>query len=104
MKMTLPRISADVIDATASKVLQNYDKPELFAVETMAGLMRDQPELFAVLSGMMDSAIKGGNELDMVPAQFAQEMMLRSCYVGVGLALNAINAQLETDEMNEAWA
>ena len=102
--MTLPRISVEVLDATAAKVLQNYDKPELFADETMRGLMLDQPELFAVLSGMMDSFTKGGEDVEMVSAEFAQEMMLRSCYVGVGLALKAINAQLETDEMNEAWA
>ena len=102
--MTLPRISVEVLDATAAKVLQNHDNPELFATETMTGLMHDQPELFGVLSAMMDNAIKGGDEMDMVPAQFAQEMMMRSCYVGVGLALKAINAQLETDELNGAWA
>ena len=102
--MTLPRITAEVLDATAAKVLQNYDKPELFAAETMHGLMRDQPELFAVLVGMMDSAIEGSDGVEMVPAAFAKEMMMRSCYVGVGLALKAINAQLETDDMNEAWA
>jgi hypothetical protein len=102
--MTLPRISVEVLDATAAKVLQNHDNPELFATETMTGLMHDQPELFAVLSAMMDNAIKGGEDVEMVSAKFAQEMILRSCYVGVGLALKAINAQLETDEMNEAWA
>ena len=102
--MTLPRISVEVLDATAAKVLQNHDNPALFATETMKGLMHDQPELFAVLSGMMDSTIEGGNDVEMVSAKFAQEMILRSCYVGVGLALKAINAQLETDELNEAWS
>ena len=102
--MTLPRISVEVLDATAAKVMQNHNKPEEFAVETMRGLMRDQPELFAVLSGFMDSAIKGGDDVEMVSAAIAKEMMLRACYVGVGLALNAINAQLETDEMDAAWA
>ena len=102
--MTLPRISIEVLDATTAKVLQNHDNPALFATETMKGLMHDQPELFAVLSGMMDAAIAGGDDVEMVPAAFAKEMMLRSCYVGVGLALKAINAQLETDELNEAWA
>ena len=102
--MTLPRISIEVLDATTAKVLQNHDNPALFATETMKGLMHDQPELFAVLSGMMDASIKGGNDVEMVSAEFAQEMMLRSCYVGVGLALKAINAQLETDELNEAWS
>ena len=101
--MTLPRISVEVLDATAAKVLQNHDKPEKFAIETMMSLMQDQPELFAVLNSMMESFVKGGDDMETVPAQFAQEMMLRSCYVGVGLALKAINAQIETDEMNEDW-
>jgi len=101
--MTLPKISIEVLDATTAKVLMKHDRPEEFAVETMMGLMQDQPELFAVLNAMMESFVKGGDDMETVPAQFAQEMMLRSCYVGVGLALKAINAQLETDEMNEAW-
>ena len=101
--MTLPRISIEVIDATSEKVLQNHSKPELFAVETMLGLMEEQPALFSVLNAFMSNAIAGGEDVDAVPAAFCQEMMLQSCFVGVGLALKAMNAQVEADELNEAW-
>jgi hypothetical protein len=101
--MTLPKISIDVVDATTAKVLQNHTKPELFAMETMMDLMAEQPALFSVLNSFMQQALAGGDEVDEVPASFAQEMMLQSCFVGVGLALKAMNAQVEADELNEAW-
>ena len=100
--MTFPKISLEVIEATFA-VAQRKDMSE-YALSSVMDLMQSQPELTNLISGMCANMISGGDDVESVPADFAQNAILVAAYASYGLAMNAIKAQIETDELNKEWA
>ena len=100
--MTFPKISLEVIEATAA-VAQRKDINE-FALSAIMDLMQSQPELTNLISGMCANMIAGGDDVESVPAEFAQNSILVAAYASYGLAMKAVKAQIEADELNEEWA
>ena len=99
--MTLPKISLETISATAAQATR---KPmEEFAISSMMDLMQEQPELTELINTFLGNMIAGGNEVEDIPAQVAQEMILKSSFITYGLVMAAVKAQIEADELNEAW-
>ena len=99
--MTLPKISLETIDATAA-IATRQDIGE-FAVSSMMNLMQEQPELTNLITVMLGTMVQGGENVEEVPAEFAQEMIIKASMVTYGLVMAAVKAQVEADELNEAW-
>ena len=99
--MTLPRISIETISATAAVATrQNMDE---FAVSSMMDLLQEQPELTDLINIFLGNMVKGGDEVEDIPAVVAQELILKSSFITYGLVMAAVKAQIEADELNEAW-
>ncbi len=99
--MTLPKISLETIEATAAQATR---KPmDEFAVSSIMDLMQEQPELTDLINTFLGNLIQGGEDMEDVPASFAQEMILKSSFITYGLVMAAVKAQLEADELNQAW-
>ena len=99
--MTLPTISLETISATAAQAVR---KPmDEFAVDTIMELMEEQPALTELINTFLGNMIAGGNEVEDIPAQVAQEMILKSSFITYGLVMAAVKAQVEADELNQAW-
>ena len=99
--MTLPRISLETISATAA--IATRKNPDEFAVSSMMDLLQEQPELTELINAFISNMVKGGDEVEEVPAEVAQEMIIKSAFITYGLVVAAIKAQIEADELNEAW-
>lgn len=100
--MTLPRISLAVVEAT-SAVAQRKTINE-YALHSILDLMQEQPELTEIINTMCGNMIAGGGEVESVSAEFAQNAILTAAYAAYGLAMDAVKAQIETNELNEEWA
>ena len=99
--MTLPKISLETISATAAQATR---KPmDMFAVESMMDLMQEQPELTELINTFLSNMIAGSADVEEVPSSFAHEMIIRSTFITYGLVMSAVKAQIEADELNEAW-
>ena len=99
--MTLPQISLETIEATAAQATrQDMDE---FAVSSMMDLLTEQPQLTEMVNIFLSNMIAGGDELEDVPAELAQEMILKSSFITYGLVMAAVKAQIEADELNQAW-
>ena len=99
--MTLPKISLETIESTTAQATR-MDMGE-FAVSSMMDLMQEQPELTDLINTFLGNMIQGGDEVEDVPAVVAQEMILKSSFITYGLVMAAVKAQIEADELNEAW-
>ena len=99
--MTLPKISLETISATAAQATR-MPMGE-FAVSSMMDLLQEQPELTELINTFLGNMIQGGDDMEDVPAEFAQEMILKSSFITYGLVMHAVKAQIEADELNEAW-
>ena len=104
--MTLPKISIETIAATAAQATrQDMDE---FALTAMLELHGSQPELTELINTFLGNMVAAGEEaradgVDMVPITFAQEQILKASFITYGLAMAAVKAQIEADELNEAW-
>lgn len=99
--MTLPKISLETISATAAQATR-VPMGE-YAVSSIMDLMQEQPELTELINTFLGNMIQGGDEVEDVPAELAQEMILKSSFITYGLVMSAVKAQIEADELNEAW-
>jgi hypothetical protein len=104
--MTFPKISLDTIAATAA-IATRQDMNE-FAMHSMLDLMQEQPELTGLINTFLGNMIQGGYEakaegVDMIAVSFAQEQILKAAMITYGLTMAAVKAQVEADELNEAW-
>ena len=104
--MTFPKISIETIDATAA-IATRQDMDE-FAMTTMLELSGSQPELTGLINIFLGNMVAAGEEakadgIDTIPINFAQEQILKASFITYGLAMAAVKAQIEADELNEAW-
>ena len=100
--MTFPKISLEVIEATAA--IAHRQAINEYAMSSVKDLMQSQPALTRLISDMCANMISGGDDVESVPADFAQNAILVAAYASYGLAMNAIKAQIEADELNKEWA
>ncbi len=100
--MTFPKISLEVIEATTA-VAQRKNINE-YAMSSILELMQSQPELTGLINDMCGNMIAGGNDVESVPSQFAQNSILVAAYAAYGLTVGAIKAQIEADELNKDWS
>ena len=113
MTNALPKISLECLLATMQKATQ--DDPGEFAIATMTGMAADQPHLMAAVQqtvGMFlgDEDQHFGAETndgepmpEMVPTEFAKEMICMSTFCILGIAMKAVAATLEAAELEEQW-
>lgn len=100
--MPFPKISVEVTEATAAvaqrKSIQKY------ALKSILDLMEKQPALTNLISDMCANMIDGGDDVETVSAEFAQENILVAAYAAYALAMDSVKAQIESDELNKEWA
>tara|TARA_R110002051_G_scaffold216392_2_gene280695 strand:- start:91 stop:411 length:321 start_codon:yes stop_codon:yes gene_type:complete len=104
--MTLPKISIETIAATAAQATRQ--DVDTFAVSSMLELVQEQPELTNLISECVASMISGAETLraegvEEVPIDFAQDAIIKAAFATYGLVIAAVKAQVEADELNEAW-
>ena len=101
--MTIPRITEECVMATVDKAIQTH--PEIFAATTMLEMKKDQPALCAALTSLLKPFLDPSTPAaDEMPVELAQEMILMASFCLVGVAVKSIKAQIEANEMNEAWS
>ncbi|MAS86510.1 MAG: hypothetical protein CMH30_00825 [Micavibrio sp.] len=91
--MTFPKVSEACVLATVSKCTQVH--PQEFATQTMTALMSEQPALMAAITELLLAS--GGGDIEEMESQ------LMSTFCILGVSLKAMAAQIEADELNEAW-
>ena len=91
--MTFPKVSDACVLATVSKCTQVH--PQDFASQTMAALMSEQPALMTAITELL--LVSAGEDME------AMESQLISTFCILGLFSKAVTAQIEADELNEAW-
>lgn len=114
MTNTIPKISLECLLATMQKATQA--DPGEFAIATMTGMSVDQPHLMAAVQqtvGMFlgdDEGQHFGAETDdgepmpeMVPTEFAKEMICLSTFCVLGIAMKAVESTLGAAELEEQW-
>lgn len=113
MTNALPKISLECLVATMQKATQN--DPGDFAIKTMTNMAADQPHLMLAVQqvvGMFmgdDGNFLGETDEDseptpeMVPTDFAKEMICMSTFCTVGLVLKAVEATLGGAALEEQW-
>ena len=72
----------------------------------MLKLKDEQPAIVSGVSTMLAPFIEATpreDEDQRVSLEAAKEVLLMSCFCIVGVTLQAINAQIESEEMNEIW-
>ena len=94
--MTLPVITRTCLAAVVEKSVQT--EAHLFAEEAMMQLKDEQPALTAAIMGLLMPVVES-EQID----QPTIELILRTCFCVLGVAMRATNAQVEAEEMNEAW-
>lgn len=104
--MTFPTISIETIESTAAQAVRK--NPDQFAVSSMLDLMQEQPELTQLINTFVGNMIAGGEDakadgVDMIPVEFAQNEILKAAFITYGLTMAAVKAQIEANELNEAW-
>ena len=98
--MTLPKISTDCLLATISKMSQ-VPRQE-FAADVMTDLAINSPELMGALTALLSGLLEP-QDVEQVDLAVAQEILLETVFVCVGITLKSLNAQAEANELNEAW-
>jgi len=101
--MTLPKISIEVMAATTHQAVRQ--SREEFALATMHDAAQEQPELHETIQTLVVNMLAGSQDVEggMVPVEFTQAMIIEAAYLTLGLTLKGFNAQVEADELNEAW-
>ena len=102
--MKLPKVTKECFLAHMHKAMQQ--DPQVFACETMLRLKKEQPAIVLGVSTMLAPFIEAKPKEDedqRVSLEAAKEILLMSCFCVVGVTLQAINAQIESEEMNEIW-
>ena len=111
--MTIPKISLACLLATMEKATQ--DDPGKFAVQTMTDLAAEQPHLMLAVQqtvgmflGEDSDSFKAGSDgeepmPEMVPTDFAREMICMSTFCILGITMKAMAATLEASELEDQW-
>ena len=99
--MTLPKISAEVMLATSEQATRQ--RKEVFAVESMMDALQDQPELAATITTLIQNLTHGLDEIEVVPSEVVEAVVIETAMLVMGLTIKAFTAQVEADELNEAW-
>ena len=94
--MTFPKVTDTCILAVMDKAVQS--SPDKFAAETMMGLLDEQPEMMAAITALLQKM--GGADEIGTPEM---ETVLMATFCVLGISLKAIGAQMEANELNEAW-
>ena len=94
--MTLPVITRTCLAAVVEKSVQT--RPHVFAEEAMTQLKDEQPDLTAAIMGLLMPIVES-KQID----QPTIELILQTCFCVLGVTMRATNAQVEAEEMNEAW-
>ena len=104
--MTLPKVTHECLTAILEKATQK--DPQAFALETMVEMLAEQPILMEGISTVITPFITvlsenevEGQELD---ESLRAEIIIMAQFCIIGITLKAINAQMESKEMNEVWA
>ncbi|GEM_PF-4870480 len=104
--MTLPQVTHECLTAILEKATQK--DPQAFALETMVEMLAEQPILMEGISTVITPFITvlsenevEGQELD---ESLRAEIIIMAQFCIIGITLKAINAQIESNEMNEVWA
>ena len=98
MMATIPRVSSECAEAVLHKALA--DNPVQFALDTLVKFHADQPELAAHVA---DTLVGGVDDEEEEVAAF-KEVQLTTIYALIGLTYGSIKAQIEADEMEDAWS
>lgn len=99
--MTLPKISPEVMLATAEQATRQ--RKEVFAVESMMDGLQEQPELTATITTLIQNLTNGLDEVEVVPSEVVEAVVIETAMLVMGLTIKAFTAQVEADELNEAW-
>ena len=99
--MTLPKISPEVMLATAEQATRQ--RKEVFAVESMMDGLQEQPELTATITTLIQNLTNGLDEVEVVPSDVVEAVVIETAMLVMGLTIKAFTAQVEADELNEAW-
>jgi len=102
--MKLPKVTKECFLAHMHKAMQQ--DPQVFACETMLKLKDKQPAITSGVASMLGPFItekEDGDGDQSVSLSTAREVILTACFCVVGVTLQAINAQIESEEMNEIW-
>ena len=94
--MTLPVITHTCLEAVVEKSIQA--PPHLFAHDSMMQLKDEQPALVSALMALLLPIVES-KSLDSNTV----ELILQTCFCVLGVTMRATKAQIEADEMNEAW-
>ena len=94
--MTFPKVTDTCILATMAKATQS--SPDKFAADTMMGLLDEQPEMMAAITALLHK-MSGADEIGTPE----MEAVLMATFCVLGISLKAIGAQMEANELNEAW-
>ena len=100
--MAFPKISPECLLATLSKVSQAQPMDE-FAASVITDMLVEQPDTMEAIVALLEPWLKPQPEIETVELAQAQDIILQSCFVVLGVVLKSIAAQQEADEMNEAW-
>ena len=99
--MTLPKISPEVMLATAEQATRQ--RKEVFAVESLMDGLQEQPELTATITTLIQNLTNGLDEVEVVPSEVVEAVVIETAMLVMGLTIKAFTAQVEADELNEAW-
>ena len=75
-----------------------------YALHGILSLMREQPALTDLISNMCGNMLDGGDDVETVSTEFAQERILVAAYAAYALAMDSVKAQIESDELNKEYA
>ena len=99
--MTLPKISPEVMLATAEQATRQ--RKEVFAVESMMDGLQEQPELTATITTLIQNLTNGLDEVEVVPSEVVEAVVIETAMLVMGLTIKAFTAEVEADELNQAW-
>ena len=104
--MTLPKVTHECLTAILEKATQQ--EPQQFALETMVEMLAEQPVLMEGISTVIAPfmAVLCENEVEgqELDESLRAEIIIMAQFCIIGITLKAINAQIESKEMNEVWA
>jgi len=99
--MPLPKISLEVMLATSEQATRQ--RKEVFAIESMMDALQDQPELAVTINTLVQNLTNGLDEIEAVPSEVVEAVVIETAMLVMGLTIKAFTAQVEADELNEAW-
>jgi hypothetical protein len=100
--MTMPQVTPECADAVLCKAVS--ENPTKFALETLMKFHTDQPHLASMICHVADTLIGGVEDDEDDEVAAFKEVQLTTIYALIGLVYGSIKAQVEADEMEEAWS